>query len=341
MENELRLNLYHQYDRKAVHDIFDPFSPFTVGSGTWGIHGIVKIPNREGDYVFFVTFGQAQLGHEFDEEVTEEGVLTWQSQPKQTLSDMDIINFINHDYLKNNIYLFLRTRKKNPTTKKTEPFTYLGELAYLNHDTEREAPVHFKWQILNWSIPPQEILQRMKLKLTAVIHDNDEEAGTLLQTAKPRSINRRRGVTTREFRARHIDFSESNERNRTIGLGGELLVLDREKKILSAGGHSDLTTRILHTSVIEGDGAGYDIQSYREDGSIKFIEVKTTTGGINTPFVLTVNEVAFSKIHPDYYVLYRVYDFNPKTRSGKFYILEGDITELLQLEPTQFRASIN
>ncbi|BDH62875.1 hypothetical protein MTP04_30050 [Lysinibacillus sp. PLM2] len=128
MENNLKLELYKQYNRKDVHDIFDPFSNFSTGSGTWGIHGIVKIPNREGDYVFFVTFGQSKLGHAFDEEITEDGILTWQSQPRQTFEDLVIKNLINHDHLKNNIYLFLRTRKTNPQTKKTEPFTYLGNV---------------------------------------------------------------------------------------------------------------------------------------------------------------------------------------------------------------------
>ncbi|MBH9787848.1 DUF3883 domain-containing protein, partial [Clostridioides difficile] len=38
----------------------------------------------------------------------------------------------------------------------------------------------------------------------------------------------------------------------------------------------------IHTSLIEGDGAGYDIEATKEDGTSIFIEVKTTKGGINT-----------------------------------------------------------
>ena len=55
-----------------------------------------------------------------------------------------IIDFINHDYLKNNIYLFLRTSDK-------ENYTYMGLLAYVDHDNQREKPVYFKWQILDWN----------------------------------------------------------------------------------------------------------------------------------------------------------------------------------------------
>ncbi|WP_447403034.1 hypothetical protein ACE1MS_23525 (plasmid) [Lysinibacillus sp. fkY74-1] len=66
---------------------------FTIGDGNWGLHGLVKIPKREQDYVFFVTFGQKQLGHNFDESITEDGILTWQSQPKQTLNNKFIKQF--------------------------------------------------------------------------------------------------------------------------------------------------------------------------------------------------------------------------------------------------------
>lgn len=89
-----------------------------------------------------VTYGKRRSGHEFDENIDENGILTWQSQPSQTLDDARIIDFINHDYLKNNIYLFLRTSEK-------ENYTYMGLLAYVDHDNQREKPVYFKWQILD------------------------------------------------------------------------------------------------------------------------------------------------------------------------------------------------
>lgn len=341
MDTEIRLKLYNQYDRIDVHDIFDPFSPFSTGSGTWGIHGIVRIPNRENDYVFFVTFGQAMMGHKFEEEITEEGILTWQSQPKQKLSDKAIRNFINHDHLTNNIYLFLRTRRINPNTKKSEPFTYLGKMAYITHDIETESPVYFKWQILDWEIPPQDVLKRINLQLTASEKKRDSVKGSLLKTDKPSMGDNQKGMATRGFQSRHIDFAENNDRNRKIGLQGELLVMEYEKSILIAHGRDDLASSIIHTSAVEGDGAGFDIQSFTLDGEIKFIEVKTSTGGIRTPFFLTVNELVFSQEHQDSYVLYRVYDYDTKTNSGNFYILSGDIGANVNLRATQFKAYYN
>ena len=45
-------------------------------------------------------------------------------------------------------------------------------------------------------------------------------------------------------------------------------------------GRPDLAEKVIHVSQIEGDGAGYDIKSFHEDGTVKYIEVKTTRGGI-------------------------------------------------------------
>lgn len=101
---------YEDYTRKEVHDIFDPTSNFLPQRGTWGLQGIIPIPGRENDFLFFVTFGRVEGHHAFDEEVTDDGVLSWQSQPKQKLNDNRIQSFINHDHDINNIYLFFTYR---------------------------------------------------------------------------------------------------------------------------------------------------------------------------------------------------------------------------------------
>jgi hypothetical protein len=67
------LELYHDYTPQAVHNIFAPDAPFTPQSGTWGLHGIIAIPDRPNDFLFFVTFGQQQGTHVFDEGITEQG----------------------------------------------------------------------------------------------------------------------------------------------------------------------------------------------------------------------------------------------------------------------------
>jgi hypothetical protein len=99
-----------------------------------------------------------------------------------------------------------------------------------------------------------------------------------------------------------------------------------------------LAEKVVHTSVIEGDGAGYDIKSYDADGNPKFIEVKATMGSALTPFFLSPNEIEFSKHKPERYFLYRLYEFDPKTKVGKVFVLQGDLTTQVNLSPSQFKA---
>lgn len=151
------LILFAAYNREDVHDIFSPDTRFTLSSGSWGLRGIIEIPNHPGDFIFFVTYGQHQADHIFDEWITEEGVVSWQSQPRQSFRDRRIQQFINHDETSNVIHLFLRT-------KRAENYTYLGRLKYLAHDPDRENPVYMYWQLMDWPIP-QEVLDRLNLEL--------------------------------------------------------------------------------------------------------------------------------------------------------------------------------
>jgi hypothetical protein len=139
-----KLVKYSDYTREEVQQIFEPDYSYVSGAGTWGIMGVVSIP-YSNDFVFFVTYGSSQAGHIFQEGVTKDGLITWQSQPNQKLSDYRVKRWITHDPSLTDIYLFLRTSK-------IRPFTYMGKLAYVWHDPDRECPVYFKWQILDWEL---------------------------------------------------------------------------------------------------------------------------------------------------------------------------------------------
>ena len=106
-EHMNKLVLNNLYSRKDVHGIFSSETKFTPGAGYWGLQGIIKIPEKQGDFVFFVTYGQSWGGHKFNEGITSDGVLSWQSQPKQNFKSKVIQALINHDETVNNIYLFL------------------------------------------------------------------------------------------------------------------------------------------------------------------------------------------------------------------------------------------
>jgi hypothetical protein len=324
------LTRYEDYTRKDVHDIFAPASPFRASAGTWGIHGIVPVPNRPGDFVLFVTFGQSASGHVFDEGVTAFGVLSWQSQPRQGLRSPIVQQLIAHDEALNSIYLFLRTAKGRP-------YTFLGRLKYLVHDAIREHPVHFQWQILDWDYR-EAPLQRINLMLTPEADDSESARSGVagLVENEPPAPTGRKGVSTHTFQTRRVpDRSTIDKQNRILGTDGEKLVLDYERNCLLKAGRADLADRIVHVSELEGDGAGFDIQSFTSTGEPKFIEVKTTAGPAETPFYMSSNEVAFAKTKKEQFYLYRLHNYS-KGRSA-FYVISGDPADSFHFTAVQFR----
>lgn len=77
------LVLYNAYSREDVQKILGPEDSFTVGAGTWGIQGIVRNRPRDGDAVLFVTLGNHD-GNDYEDALTEDGVLIWKSQNRNT-----------------------------------------------------------------------------------------------------------------------------------------------------------------------------------------------------------------------------------------------------------------
>ena len=77
----------------------------------------------------------------------------------------------------------------------------------------------------------------------------------------------------------------------------------------------------------DDDSAGYDILSYDlKTKTTKYIEVKSTSGGKNTPFYISENELNFSKRKSDKYYIYRIYGLKNKDNSLiGFYIINGDL----------------
>jgi len=65
------------------------------------------------------------------------------------------------------------------------------------------------------------------------------------------------------------------------------------------------------------------VLSYEENGLELYVEVKTTTGGKDSMFFLTSNELAFAERYPDQYAIYRVYAYDPSHRTGNLFVLRG------------------
>ncbi len=105
-------------------------------------------------------------------------------------------------------------------------------------------------------------------------------------------------------------------------------------------GREDLASLVTHVAVVEGDGAGYDIRSYHEDGTPKFIEVKTTRGAASAAFFVTPNEISFSEQHADQYCLIRVFAYDDATDSACFFEVSGALSAAFALVATEFRATL-
>tara|TARA_Y100001935_G_scaffold91072_1_gene75582 strand:+ start:1774 stop:3048 length:1275 start_codon:yes stop_codon:yes gene_type:complete len=319
---------YEDYSRKEVHDIFDPSAKFRLGSGYWGLMGIIQPKTRPKDFVFFVTYGTQYGGHEFNEEVSETGLINWQSQPGQKLGDTQIRELINHDELNNSIHLFLRTKSTADL-----PYTYLGKLSYFSHNEEASEPCEFVWQIMDWDIK-QETLERIDLQLSPDLETSNRSGANL--TNPPASSGQRRGTSSNPISRRPRGYDpEQDEKNRELGLKGEKEIVKEERKYLKDNGKEELANNVLHVSLYD-DNAGYDIKSFNLDGSYKYIEVKTTKAGINSNFYISSNEINFSIENSQNYFLYRVYNFTD--HSFDYYILEGNMEEKCNLRSKNYLA---
>jgi hypothetical protein len=323
------LELYQLYSREEVCSLFESETIFKAGTGTWGLHGIISLKDRDNDFVFFVSYGREQKEHKFDEGITSEGVLTWQSQPSQNFSNEKIKSLIHHDEALNNIYLFLRPSIKGK-------YYYLGNLKYVTHDSERQNPVYFQWQILDWD-PPNDIVSL----LCTEEPENEVTADPKYELRiNPPPVRNIKGITTVSFRGQKgTDFDGKSKRNKKLGLEGEELIFLSEIKKLEAIGQNELAEKVRHASKEEGDGLGYDILSYDESGNEMLIEVKTTKGPETVAFNVTAREALRSEKDPDKYYIYRVYNYDSKIKSGDCYIVRGDILKNFNVEPTEYRCA--
>jgi hypothetical protein len=135
---------------------------------------------------------------------------------------------------------------------------------------------------------------------------------------------------------RKLDYVARDEQNRRLGRAGEQWALDFEQKRLTDAGLAELFQRVDWVSERLGDGAGYDILSYDSRDRQRFIEVKTTNQGYASAFVVTRNELEFAQEVGEAFHLYRVFAFR---ESPSLYMLRGDISKQLHLEPLDYRAS--
>ncbi len=125
----------------------------------------------------------------------------------------------------------------------------------------------------------------------------------------------------KSFTAQKVDWDKIRDRNNEVGDQGEEFVMEFEIDRLVENGIENGREVVQHLSRLQGDGLGYDISSINSDGTIRFIEVKTTTSEVNAPFYMSKNEKKFFEVYDEQAYIYRVYNFNRETRNGEVKII--------------------
>lgn len=131
------------------------------------------------------------------------------------------------------------------------------------------------------------------------------------------------------------DFLEMERRKRQIGTDGEMIALMAERQRLMKAHRPDLAEAVEHVAVTQGDGLGFDIASFNDDGTSRIIEVKTTTLGVFAPFIISANELRVSRDRPNEFYVYRVYDLRT---NPKIYTAKGAVEDSFRLQPLSYKA---
>ncbi|WP_238344180.1 DUF3883 domain-containing protein [Ramlibacter lithotrophicus] len=140
------------------------------------------------------------------------------------------------------------------------------------------------------------------------------------------------------FKAVKRDYLEREALNQSLGLAGEKFVVEYEHWRLVKLGHQKLADSVQHISQSRGDGLGFDILSYEQDGRERFIEVKTTSFGRETPFFVSRGELALSKQAEDQFHLYRLFEFR---KAPRLFELSGPLERHCLLDPITYRATFS
>jgi hypothetical protein len=171
--------------------------------------------------------------------------------------------------------------------------------------------------------------QQTTVSLTSTFQTANEVSATNLSTSTDQLT----------FRGRTVNFIQNNIDNKRIGDLGELWALKYEIEKLRESGQYNLIDKIKHTAKDEGDGTGYDIQSFDGNGQKIYIEVKTTKGGKNSTFYITRTELERSKIEKENFYLYRLYNYNEDNDTADILIIKGDLTTLCEF-PTTYKVNL-
>ena len=107
-------------------------------------------------------------------------------------------------------------------------------------------------------------------------------------------------------------YIERKARSRSLGGAGELVVLSFERARLVDEGGEALAAKVGHVAETRGDHLGFDVLSDETSGAERWVEVKTTKHGGDTPCCVTRNEVMTSGRRASQDQIDRIFSFRAK-----------------------------
>lgn len=341
-ENEIfdyaNFEIGDQYSKLEAIDLAGATPPKQVRD----ITGITRFKNC---VVLFVTLNKEDKedAHKYKDSFVLGGKqFHWESQNANTPSTPHMEMIIN----KEPVVLFARVHQK--IKSKTQPFVYVGQLSCIDYSypvDSKKIPVEVIYQVLDHQHPASGFLGELyswtsheELEANDKIDISDV---VLTETEAPKPYTRKKSPKkgTRNATNKTNNWADIDEKNRNLGLAGEELVIAHERQYLISIGLADLADKIEHVAK-KDDYAGYDVKSFYENGTEKFIEVKTTEKTIGTAFFISRNEVEISRELGSQYWVYRVYDLNKKTGKAKFYPLNGPVEDHFDLVPENYKARV-
>ncbi len=136
------------------------------------------------------------------------------------------------------------------------------------------------------------------------------------------------------FKPIKINYLEKEQNNRNLGEAGEALIIQYEKWRLVQAGKDNLADKVEWISKDLGDGTGFDILSKNNNGTDRYIEVKTTKLSKEAPIFLTSNELSFAQLKSNNFFLYRLFNFNS---APQFFIKSGNYAGFCKLIPASYK----
>lgn len=137
-----------------------------------------------------------------------------------------------------------------------------------------------------------------------------------------------------------IDYLKKASQDIALGLSGEKIVMEYEKRRLLELGLEEYAEKVKWVSEIS-DSFGYDVLSFDcdKDGNVNemYIEVKTTSSRIDVDFFVTRKELMVSQVKSEQYAIYRI--FNALSNSPKMYIAKGMVEKNFFLDPETYTAT--